>query len=89
MDHERFEAGETVGEQHRDVAVAAVLAQERLGVPQHEVGRIVVGPRQRQVTGEQRPTLGVFARGLGGSPSEVGCLDELGSAGELAERPAE
>ncbi len=51
-------------DQRRDVAVAAVLAQERGGVPEH-VDRFL-GPRERGVGGEQRSAI---ERRCSGRPS--------------------
>ena len=84
---ERFDPRQTVGPQQRDVTVAAVLAQQRLGVPQHEVG--FVGPRQRGMTGEQRATRELVARGERGGASQTRELDQLRRSDGLTERAAQ
>ena len=61
-----------------DVTVAAVLAQQRLRVPQHEVR--FIRPIERSVAGEQGP-----ARELGpGRGRERGLARDAGTVGELA-----
>ena len=67
--HERLASAQPLGRERGDVTVAAELAQQRLGVPQHQVR--LVGPAER-MSGEERPTFGAFARGQRGRSCEVG-----------------
>ena len=72
----RLQPGQSCGHERGDVTVPAVLAQQRLRVPEHEV--VVVGPGERDVPGEEWTTLHVGARGLGGPPGQGRGLGELG-----------
>ena len=82
---ERLDARQPFGAQQRDVTVAAVLAQQRLRVPQHEVR--FVGPRQRGMAGEQRAAgTAVVARGERGVARDARELGQLGRSDRLTER---
>ena len=74
---DRVQAG---GEQGGDVAVAPLLAQHRLGVPQHEVRRL--RPGQGRVRRTERP-----ARGRRGERGLAGERGGLGHGGRFAARP--
>src|SRR5215469_2005041 len=58
------EAVEALGQEQCDMTVAAVLPQQRLRMPQHEVRKL--GPRQGGVAGKERAALGSAGRMLGG-----------------------
>ena len=60
VDDQCLDARHAFGGERRDVAVAAVLAQQRDAEPQREVR--LVGPLLGEVTGEQRPALGAARR---------------------------
>ena len=51
MRDQRLHARQPFTDERGNMRVAAVLAQQRLRMPQHEVG--LVGPRQRRMAGEQ------------------------------------
>jgi len=73
------QAVEALGEQEGDVTVAAVLAQQRLRVPEHQVRG--VRPGQGRVRREQRPALRLAGCPLGGAAGEVGRFAHLRTVG--------
>ena len=76
MGDQRLQPRQPVGDQQGDVAVAAELAQDRLGVPEHEVG--LLGPLEVRVRRGERATLDVAARLLGRGARQLGRPRHLG-----------
>ncbi len=88
MHDERLHAGEPLHGERGDVPVPAELAQQRLGVPEHQVRR--VRPRQLGVPGVERPA--VRGAAAGRLPGQLGGLGQLRAADAvrpLAEQPAQ
>ena len=85
MEDERLEPADRFRHERRDVAVAPVLAQEGLRVPQHE--QRLVGPRQRRVGGEQRAALGRLHRLQRDALREIRGFGDLGPVRVGAEHP--
>jgi hypothetical protein len=80
-----LQAGQPGGDQRGDVAVAAVLAQQRDGVEQLQVrlGR----PGQVGVAGVERAALGRAA--LAGGAGQLERLDDVGAVEQVAAHPAQ
>ena len=77
---------EVVIDQRGDVAVAPELAEQRLGMPDHQVGWL--GPGQAGVGGEQRTSLVAFGGALGGPAGQRRGPFHLGRADGVTEHAA-
>ena len=70
MDDQGLHRIEVVFDQGHDVSVAAEFAEQRLCMPDHQVGRL--RPGEAGVGGEQRPTFVATGGGLGGPAGQRG-----------------
>ena len=74
-------------DQGGDVPVAPELAQQGLGVPQHQVGG--VGPGQPGMGGEQRPPFVAEGGALGGAAGQSCGPLHLGGGHGVAQHPGQ